>query len=126
MSVCAGIKRDGGRCTAPALPGEEWCYGHHPGYADKRRRDASRSHKTRSGMPEIRSIKERLSDLAEGILEGRVDRGDAAVASQVLNVCLRAISMELKIKETEELEKRLEELEVVLKRQRQEGASRWG
>jgi len=34
--------------------------------------------------------------------------------------------MELKIKETEELERRLEELEELQKRQRQAGASRWG
>jgi hypothetical protein len=126
MTVCAGIKRDGGRCTAPALPGEDYCYGHHPGYADKRRRNAAKSHRARSASPEIAAIKVRLSTLADGVLEGSVDRADGAVVAQILNVYLRATSMELKIKETEELEKRLEELEELLKRQRQEGASRWG
>ena len=117
MSVCAGIKRDGGRCTAPALPGEGYCYGHHPDFAEKRRRNAAKSHKTRSASPEIAVIKERLSALADDVLKGSVDRAD---------VYLRATGMELKIKETEEFEMRLEELEELQKRQRQGGASRWG
>jgi hypothetical protein len=57
MSVYAGIKRDGGRCTAPALPGEGYCYGHHPDFAEKRRRNAAKSHKARSASPEIAAIK---------------------------------------------------------------------
>jgi hypothetical protein len=116
MSICAGIKRDGGRCTASALPGESYCYGHHPDYADKRRRHAAKSHKRRSASPEIASIKERLSALADGVLSGEVDRGDAAVASQVYNVYLRAIGMELKVKEQQELEERIEELEAMLEK----------
>jgi hypothetical protein len=116
MSVCAGVKRSGGRCTAPPLPGEDWCYGHHPEYADRRRRNAAKSHKTRSASPEIGNIKQRLSELADDVLEGRVDRSDAAVVSQVLNVYLRAIGMEMKVKEVTELEERLEELEASLER----------
>jgi hypothetical protein len=45
-----------------------------------------------------------------------VDRSDAAVVSQVLNVYLRAIGMEMKVKEVTELEERLEELEASLER----------
>ncbi|MDP8953143.1 MAG: hypothetical protein M3N18_13085 [Actinomycetota bacterium] len=123
MVVCAGVKRNGGRCTAPALPGEEWCYGHHPGYAEKRKRNAAKSHKARSASPEIAAIKQRLSTLTDDVLEGTVDKGDAAVVSQVLNVYLRAISIEMKVKEAEELERRLEELEALLE---QKKASGWG
>lgn len=123
MTVCAGIKRDGGRCTAPALPGESYCYGHHPDYAEKRRRHAAKSHKARSTSPEVSAIKERLSNLADGVLGGTVDKGDAAVVSQVLNVYLRAISMELKVREQEEFEGRLEELEAMLETR---GERRWG
>jgi len=49
------------------------------------------------------------------VLTGNVDRGVGAVASQILNVYLRAVGMELKIKEVEELEGRLDELEAMLK-----------
>ena len=116
MAQCAGVKVKGGRCTAPPLPGEEWCYGHHPDYADKRRRNAARSHKTRSASPEIARIKDKLATLADEVMGSSVDRGDAAVASQVFNVLLRAIGMELKIKEVEELEAKLEELTEALER----------
>jgi hypothetical protein len=49
------------------------------------------------------------------VLEGRTDRGVAAVASQVLNVYLRAVSVELKVNEQLELIERLKNLEVALK-----------
>jgi hypothetical protein len=45
------------------------------------------------------------------VLEGRQDRAVAAVASQVLNVYLRAVSVELKAREQMELIERLEALE---------------
>jgi len=110
------VKTKGGRCTAPTLPGQEWCYGHHPDYAEKRRRFAARSHKTRSASPEIGLIKARLVTLAEDVMEGNVDRANAAVSSQVYNVLLRAISVELKIKETGELEAQVEELRELVSR----------
>ena len=57
------------------------------------------------------------------MLAGRCDRGDAAVAGQLYNYALRAISVALKAREQEELEGRLEELEALL--EAREG-SRWG
>jgi len=69
-------------------------------------------------------IKQRLSDLADDVLEGRQEKGVAAVVSQVLNVYLRAISVETKLKEQFELVERLESLEEGLEQSRG-GASRW-
>jgi hypothetical protein len=60
---------------------------------------------------ELASIKARLSDLAEDVLEERVDRSIGAVASQVLNVYIRAVSVELKVREQQEFIERLEALE---------------
>jgi hypothetical protein len=68
------------------------------------------------------SIKARLEDLTEQVLSGELPTGPAAVANQLLNTRLRAIELERKIKETEELEARLEALE----RDGKEGGSRWG
>ena len=120
MSQCAGIKADGGRCGAQAIRASSWCYNHHPDYEEQRRRRASRGGKRGGrGRPqvELADIKQRLSDLAHDVLEDKVDKGKGAVVSQVLNVYLRAIGMELKIKEVTELEERLEELEASLERQ---------
>jgi hypothetical protein len=45
------------------------------------------------------------------VLTGEVDKGTGAVVSQVLNVYLRAVSVELKAREQQELIERLEALE---------------
>jgi hypothetical protein len=63
------------------------------------------------------SIKRRLSELAQGVLEGEIERADAAVAGQLLNYIIRAVGMELIVKEQLELEARLEELESIVEGQ---------
>lgn len=63
---------------------------------------------------EVSNIKRRLEELAEEVLAGRKDRQDAAVAGQLYNYALRAVSVGLKAKEVEEIEGRLEELESLL------------
>ena len=122
MPRCAGIKRDGGRCAA--IVDGSYCYQHDPARAEERRRNASRAARTRPSR-ELSDIKRRLSDLADDVLEGRQDKGVAAVASQVLNVYLRAVSVELKAREQQELIERLEALEEALQAERK-GGRRWG
>jgi hypothetical protein len=126
MALCAGIKADGGRCGAQAMRNSQWCINHDPDKAEARRRRASKGG-TRGGrgrpQAELRIIKERLSRLADDLLAGSVERGTAAVASQVLNVYLRAVSVELKAREQLELIERLEILETALE---QKGDRRWG
>jgi len=105
----------------------EWCINHHPDQAEVRRRRASKGGKRGGrGRPqaELADIKRRLSDLADDVLEGRQDRGVAAVASQVLNVYLRAVSVELKVQEQRDLLERLEALEERLSQNG--GGRRWG
>jgi hypothetical protein len=54
-------------------------------------------------MAELHSIRERLETLAEDVLAGRVDRGDAAVVGQLYNTLIRAVSTEMKVREVTEL-----------------------
>src|SRR5215210_3266521 len=125
MSVCSGIRVDGGRCRAQAMRNSEWCINHHPDRSEVRRRRASKGGKRGGrGRPqaELAGIKARLSDLADDVLAGRQDKGVAAVASQVLNVYLRAVSVELKVQEQQELIERLEALEGALGQRRPYGA----
>ena len=63
---------------------------------------------------ELPSIKALLVDLTERVLSGELQTGPAAVANQLINTRLRAIEAERKIKETEELEARIEDLEAKL------------
>ncbi len=118
---CAGTKRDGSPCTATVEAPQRFCWWHDPANADKRRRAASKAGKSKPSR-ELAGIKRRLSDLADDVLEGRQDKGVAAVASQVLNVYLRAVSVELKVREQDELVERLEALEEQLQRGARRGA----
>ena len=126
MTLCAFIKPGGDRCGATAMKGYSTCYGHRPDLADERKRNASRGGRAGGrGRPssDLAPLKRRLEDLAEDVLEGNVERGNAAVASQIYNVLLRAVSVEMKVKEQQELEERLAELETMLG---QRGQQRWG
>lgn len=118
MTSCAAIKADGERCKGDAMPDAEWCYSHHPDHAEQRRRNASRGGKSggrgRSNK-ELWDLKKQLQNLADGILDGRVDRADGAVCGQLLNVKLRVLEQERRWRETQELEARLEAMESVLK-----------
>jgi hypothetical protein len=120
---CAGTKRDNSPCTATVEPPQRFCWWHDPANADKRRRAASKAGKSKPSR-ELASIKTRLSDLADDVLADKVDKGVAAVASQVLNVYLRAMSVELRVREQMELIERLESLEEGLEQQR--GERRYG
>ena len=115
MPRCAGLKRDGGQCTTIVPPSQTHCYQHDPERAEERRLNASRAGRARHD-PEIREIKKLLKDLYSGVLEGRVERAAAAVANQVANTRLRAIEVERRMREADELEERLDEMEDVLEK----------
>jgi hypothetical protein len=61
--------------------------------------------------------------LADDVLEGRVEKGDAAVVSQIWNAYIRAVATSLKAREQEEIEERLAELETALAQRKD--ASGW-
>jgi hypothetical protein len=113
MPQCAGIKRDGGRCTVVVGPGVTHCYQHDPERAEERKRNAARGGRSR-GNSEISDLKAQLRRLADNVLSGDVGRAEAAVVNQIINTRARLIELERKIREQEELEARLEALEHVL------------
>jgi septal ring factor EnvC (AmiA/AmiB activator) len=115
VSQCDGIKRDGGRCTVVVGPGQSHCYQHDPKRAEDRRRNASKGGRSK-GNQRIARLDKQLEDLAADTLAGKVERSAAAVVNQIINTRVRLLEVERKIKETEELEARLEALEDVLKR----------
>ncbi len=125
MARCAGIKRAGGRCTATVEPPQTYCWWHDPANARKRKRAASKGGKSKPNR-ELTDIKRRLSDLADAVLEGGQDRSNAAVAGQLLNTYIRAVAIELKVREQQDLIERLEELEVVLEHRKGDGRGHFG
>ncbi len=117
MPQCDGIKRDGGRCTVIVGPGQHHCYQHDPKRQDERRRNASKGGRS-TGNLKLTRLDRQLEDLAADALEGKVERGVAAVVNQIINTRVRLLEVERKIKEQEELEERLAALEDVLKSRR--------
>jgi hypothetical protein len=94
------------------------CWAHDPKNAERRRRGQSRGGKSKPSR-EIVAIRGRLSDLADDVLAGRVDRADAAVVGQLLGTVVRAIATELKVKEQLEILERLEALEAMQEEQKE-------
>jgi hypothetical protein len=128
MARCAGIRADGGRCGAQAMRNSQWCLGHDPNQADARRRRASKGDKRGGrGRPalELANVKGQLQDLADMVLTGDVERSDASVVGQLLNIKLRALETERRWKEVGELEERMVALEATLEANKK-GSNRWG
>jgi len=71
--------------------------------------------------PEIPAIKTRILELVEDVPAGDQDKGAAAVAGNLYNTLLRAVDLERKLKETEDLERRIDALE-----EQNGGVRRWG
>ena len=110
MARCQGIKRDGGRCTVSVPQGVQWCFNHDPTRSEERRRNASRAGKSRPSR-ELSGLKAQLQDLVKDVLAGKLATGRAAVANQLLNTRLRALEMERKLREQDEILERIEALE---------------
>jgi hypothetical protein len=126
LAKCSGITQAGTACRGIPIEGSQWCYVHHPDRTEERRRHGSKGGKRGGrGRPqhETEAIKVLLEDLTERVLSGELPTGPAAVANQLVNTRLRAIETERKIKETDELEARIETLE--RDSQGQGGARSW-
>ena len=110
MGVCVGTKRNGTSCTVIVEPPKTHCWWHDPANASQRKRSASKGGRGRQSN-ELRDLKSLLVDLTDRVLSGELEKGKAAIANQLINTQLRAIELERKIREQEEVLQRLEALE---------------
>jgi glutathione S-transferase len=117
VSRCGGTTRGGRQCTVIVKPPNTYCYAHDPARSEERKRNASKGGRSKPNR-ELQTIKGRLSELAEDVLAGTVDRANAAVAGQLYNTIIRAVGVELKVREQQELTERIEELESTRERQK--------
>ncbi len=67
-------------------------------------------------------MKSQLQDLTDRVLAGEVDRSAATVCAQLLNVKLRVVEVERKVREQDELLERIEALEET----QTKGGRAWG
>ena len=124
MAGCIGVKPNGGLCRGVAARGSDWCPAHDPARKEARRKSASRAARSKKPGREIADVKEQVAELIRDVRAGTVDRSDAIACGQLYNVLLRAVSVGLKVRETEELARELEELRDMIEAQK--GERRWG
>jgi hypothetical protein len=110
VPICRATKRNGEPCRVTVEPGVDLCWAHDPANREQRQRITSRAGKSKPNKG-LLSIKERLSALAHGVLDGSTDKSVGGVVSQILNVYLRALEQEREWKELGEIEERLSALE---------------
>jgi hypothetical protein len=119
MTKCSGRKKDGSPCSLPARGSSGFCWGHDPTHSAERQQVASKGGRgkalARDPRGEIARATARIWEIVEAVEDGDIATGKASVAFQGLGVLRGYLDLERKIKESEELEQRLIEVEEALK-----------
>ena len=112
--TCDAIRKDGERCRAPALPDSVLCWSHDPRQAETaaraRAEGASKGGKLRAlkgRRPKLdspRALVRFVADLAQDTLSG-------AVEPDVSRAVAYCVSLQIRLLEASELERRVAELE---------------
>jgi hypothetical protein len=117
MAKCRFLKRDDTPCEARAIGSHSGCWNHDPDFEPDRRRNAKRGGKQggrgrqNPGTADLHRLQSCFEDLADKVLAGTVDRADAAVAIQAWNGARACIAASAKVRELEDVERRLAALE---------------
>jgi hypothetical protein len=110
MKKCQAITGKGRRCQRIVGASQSYCYSHDPSRKEERKANAARGGRVKA-TGEISRLKVQLKSLADNTLAGEIDRSVAAVCNQIYGTILAAIRTEMKVKEIQEHEERLQELE---------------
>jgi hypothetical protein len=118
--ACAATRKDGTPCRAPALPGDSLCWAHSPATAAKReqaRRNGGRERMRRDAVipssPDV-AFQTPADVLALlGRVAGSAMRGE--LSPRVANCAVYAASVALRCIEGSELERRISELELMVR-----------
>ena len=109
MAICAGITRDGRRCTLSADASSGMCWLHDPARAEARHRHASKAARSK-GNKEVAALKEEIKGVIADVKAGNLDRNDATVMIQGYRTLKDFIALERQVRETDELAADIEEL----------------
>jgi hypothetical protein len=125
MPRCSHTYADSSQCRRIVSAEQRYCYSHDPLRAGERKRNAARGGRAKASG-ELGRVKARLHTLADMVEEGQMDRADAAVISQIWGTYLRAVSVELRVREETEFVERLLRLEEGLQANAaHNGGNRW-
>lgn len=112
VAQCSAIAGSGQRCKGVAVRGSDLCAAHDPSTQERRRAGARRGGRKRPGATaELTAVKAELRQTIEAVRAGSMDRGTGAVIGGLYNTVLRALEVQRKWHEADELERRIERLE---------------
>ena len=106
---CAAITKAGERCQLEATNGS-YCGNHAPENAEARKQRGRRGGKAR-GASELSAVKREIRTVVSDVLAGRVERGVGVVVFQGYNTLLKAVEVDRRIREEEQLFASIEQLE---------------
>lgn len=124
MAGCGGTKRDGRQCTVTVEPPNTYCWAHDPSNAEQRKRAAAKGGRSRVGG-DVKDLRLQLQQLTERVVSGALETGRGAVANQLITTQIKLLEYERRVRETDELANRLEELERDIGEDTK-GGRRWG
>lgn len=114
---CPATKRNGDRCSGSVPEGKYHCWFHDPANSDKRRRAAARGGRGNKSKVS-KDLHKLLESLTEQVVSGELEPYPASVAGSLVGVRLRLLEYERRVRETDTLELRLEELSEAFERQK--------
>ncbi len=94
--VCAGIKRDGGRCIQSVKSGLAYCYNHDPSRVEERKRAASYAGKSKASKA-TKHLHDLLEDLTRRVIDGELETSRGAVANQLIGTRIRLLEYERRL-----------------------------
>ena len=105
MAKCPSISRKGESCRGIVPAGATYCHAHDPRYVEQRKRAAAVGGAFKSkGLAEYKAVKAQLRQLADDVLEGEINRADAAVVAQVLGAWCKVCEAEVKLRSFQEID----------------------
>ncbi len=110
MARCAALKPVGTPCERIVGAQQRYCFSHDPSKEEARRRIATKGGKGRGPSRDVAAVSEQLQQLADDVLAGDVDKAQGAVGVQALTARLKALELLRRWHETDELERRVDEL----------------
>jgi|SRR5215207_3818587 len=111
---CPAITYAGERCKRYILPGQDFCSQHDPRRADQRRRAAAKAGKVSPPIRESTEIREKILALVEEVRRGDITPPVAHAIAALGNTAISSLRLDLKIRELEDFERRLNDLEANL------------
>jgi hypothetical protein len=128
MPRCVGSKPDNSPCERVVKASLTYCFAHDPARKEARHRNASKAARSKPGR-ELTEAKRDILDVIKGVREESIDRPVGAVVFQGYNTFLKALDVERRWRENEELARELEELREMVERDAGRGEVRrsaWG